>query len=559
MAEHKITSITNQANKSGEPIDPDLLSTQLGLSTTLARKIVEIGNAPDIEILNDQPSTEDDFGMSALTRIVADIVISNSTQTPISIGIDGEWGTGKTSMLRMIEAHARLLNHPCIWLNAWHLENTENLIAAVASEIQREVISNKRYAKQEPTFRKRLGEWVAQAGQTLLGVGLGLSSTATLTVETIAKGRERDIAELASIVTTRQSFVQLVDLLFRDSKDEDNRLIIFIDDIDRALPDQITTLLKNLKLILEVPKCVFVFAMDMRMVARAIENYYQSNSQVIPGVRVDAIHGGSVEINQTVSSSIIGEGFGFNYLEKLVQIRIQTPPLNREKVKAYLKKNEVLPEVQEIIHWAPDSEILNPRRLKQYLNWLSISLRLISSVELPPQADTITVLRLMAVARDYPDIYQAIINKRLKNIDPQELILRRSYMVDYPSSENMFNHFIQSMDVIGLWRISIIDHFIQSNPILGIGRRGYTVSQQIDMYESYEIGISRMMNRIKPFENEYSDALVLEQRLLENISRSRQFGDSESTRADRFRIIDALNRIALSTLGVPFNELTKQI
>ena len=365
-----------QPEKTATPKDLNAFSKQLGLDAKQVGEIIKISGKPSVNILSDPPANEDTFGVDALVRILSNVILSEETQTPITIGIDGKWGTGKTSILQMIEAQARMLEFHCIWLNAWSLENTQHLIAAVTGEIQRE-IDIKISGKRKEALKRQLSKWWAQR---LLG------DLVDSTVQTLQE-HEQDLSEVASAVISRRSFEELIQGLLQSSKYEPSRLIVFIDDIDRALPDQIAAILKNLKLILEVPNCVFVLAMDMDIVARAIENYY----------------------TQSDHEPVGEEGFGYSYLEKLIQIRVEVPALTRESAYAALRKMGLDPEVFEIIHWAPDEDVLNPRCLKQYVNWLSISLQLIRSLLLPSGVRNITALRAMALRRSCPEIYNRLL------------------------------------------------------------------------------------------------------------------------------------------------------
>ena len=65
-------------------------------------------------------------------------------------------------------------------------------------------------------------------------------------------------------------------------------------------------------------------------------------------------------------------------------------------------------DVVEIIAWAPGAEILNPRRLKRYLNSLSIRLQLVLDSALPQEFDGIYALRALALRRDYGAIYERL-------------------------------------------------------------------------------------------------------------------------------------------------------
>lgn len=495
MAERELTSILAQPERTSEMESPGTLSEKLGLSPELAHKITEISSRPKANILSDQPAINDALGFEALVRTLSDVILSESTQTPITIGIDGEWGTGKTSILKMIEAQARMLEFPCIWLNAWSLESTENLIAAVASEIQRESRSSKRPRKE--LIAEYLIDWMSQAAVTLSSSAIdlfpGLAGRAfrealdqlkrTVGVVKASREREQEISEIASIVTTRQSFERLVQLLLQDSDSEHSRLIVFIDDIDRALPDQIATILKNLKLILEIPQCVFVLAMDIDIVARSIENYYRRQSQNLSLISLGEIRAEHVTIAQAGQQEAIETGFGYNYLEKLIQIRVGVPPLTRETVYAYLHELRIAPEVLEIIHWAPDEEVLNPRRLKRYINWLSISLQLIESVPMPHEVRNVTALRAMALQRDYPKIYAHLLGSEsivevVSQIDLQHLLPKRKSLKSLELETADFRRYLgKNLPPSELFKF---DEFVRRTPMLDMGRKGYQSSLDVN-------------------------------------------------------------------------------
>src|SRR5262249_43124265 len=104
--------------------------------------------------------------------------------------------------------------------------------------------------------------------------------------------------------------------------------------------------------------------------------------------------------------------FGNNYLEKLVQIRIPVPHLSRETAVDYVRGLGMAEEIVEIISWAPDHDVLNPRRLKRYLNTLSVTLQLIIACSLPRGVDNAFALRALALRRDYPAVYAGLISAR---------------------------------------------------------------------------------------------------------------------------------------------------
>jgi hypothetical protein len=85
------------------------------------------------------------------------------------------------------------------------------------------------------------------------------------------------------------------------------------------------------------------------------------------------------------------------------------------------------------------------------------------------------------------------------------------------------------------------------------------MSKQADHLSSYEIGIRRLLNGMGQNHPRYSEALVYQQRLEENIAKSRQYGETPTLNAGRAAIAHQLNELALSALGKSFSELCDQV
>lgn len=81
------------------------------------------------------------------------------------------------------------------------------------------------------------------------------------------------------------------------------------------------------------------------------------------------------------------------------------------------------------------------------------------------------------------------------------------------------------------------------------------LSSKADEYSAYQAGIRKLLRRLGNTHPRYADALVYQQRLRENIARSRRYGDTESRRAERAEIFAHLNTLTLSVIGISFNEL----
>ena len=76
-----------------------------------------------------------------------------------------------------------------------------------------------------------------------------------------------------------------------------------------------------------------------------------------------------------------------------------------------------------------------------------------------------------------------------------------------------------------------------------------------DSYTRYETGVRALLARLGRDHPRSADALVYQQRLHDNLTAARRYGDTETRRAERAEIIDRLNALAQAALGVSFNAL----
>ncbi len=79
-----------------------------------------------------------------------------------------------------------------------------------------------------------------------------------------------------------------------------------------------------------------------------------------------------------------------------------------------------------------------------------------------------------------------------------------------------------------------------------------------DVYSPYEAGLRLMLHKLGRDHPSYSETLVYQQRLTENISQARRYGDTDTRKSERAEVIDRLNELSLAVLGLSFNELCDQ-
>ena len=193
--------------------------------------------------------------------------------TPMTISLQGDWGSGKTSLMQLIERNLRDSVIP-IWFNTW-LYSRFSFGGQLSIMLMRHFM--KQLEKGMPMETKE--QWMAKATE----VGSLFKKVGALAVTTTAKvtlGAEIDHKKLESIFTSDDDLekmakvkTNLEDLVEKRLSKEKTKekVVVFIDDLDRLDPPKAVELLEELKLFLDVKGCVFLLACDYEVVKRRAE------------------------------------------------------------------------------------------------------------------------------------------------------------------------------------------------------------------------------------------------------------------------------------------------
>ena len=161
--------------------------------------------------------------------------------TPMTIAIQGDWGTGKTSMMNMIEEKIKKVEGiECVDFNTWQYSQfnlgdqlpvllLNKLVNALAKEDQ-----NKAKIKGVMTKLVKLASKVA----------IGYISQGTVNPDENQIVEELDSVE--ELVNLRGIFQALV----KEKAGENGRVVIFVDDLDRLQPEKAVEVLEVMKVFL---------------------------------------------------------------------------------------------------------------------------------------------------------------------------------------------------------------------------------------------------------------------------------------------------------------------
>lgn len=197
--------------------------------------------------------------------------------TPMTISIQGTWGTGKTSVMNLIQKGMTTESVQCIWFNTWQFSQFsmgDELPISLLHCLLDEFNLPKEHSKDFKSILKVLGKGAKNVALTIVDSQGGgrLADNLENCMDAVTKGEGEYNNPAKAIKELREKFKESVDKALEINNKE--RLVIFIDDLDRLEPKKAVELLEVLKIFLDCEKCVFVLAIDYDVVCRGVAAKY---------------------------------------------------------------------------------------------------------------------------------------------------------------------------------------------------------------------------------------------------------------------------------------------
>jgi hypothetical protein len=369
------------------------------------------------KLLLDEPSEIDFLSFGAVASTVVDALLDKSLD-PIALGLSGSWGSGKTTVLRLIEAELRkrdsepssvLVVRTDPWRYDPQLGAKESLIGEVLDALKHEVDEHDGPKEGAIALLKNLSSRVnwTKAFTIAAKASIALQLPKIDDVLGLLQPPTDDGAEAAKDMGNFRS--QFEELLGSDALEHLHNVVILVDDLDRCLPDTVIESLEAIRLFLSVPKMSFVIAADEDRIAEAISSRFKGQPPTPTSEGDYAESPSRLYLHKIVQTSVpvpalsdfdtsaylallqlqaqVSEADFGSLIEKVAEARLagrDVGDIAELAVPAYSEATAFAARIQPIVH---EKTRGNPRRIKRFLNDLAIRLSIATKrgINLDPQ------------------------------------------------------------------------------------------------------------------------------------------------------------------------------
>jgi predicted KAP-like P-loop ATPase len=200
---------------------------------------------------------QDQLGYSDFAENIAETIGSRTPADQFVVGIYGEWGSGKSTILNLVENDLQSQEPEPIVIrfNPWWFSGQADLINKFFERLQAGLGSERRLLEA----RQRLAKLSQIVSKSSLGEisGVPVSSVAGATAE---------------ILDTEETLDDLKDNISEDLRDLEQQIVVLIDDIDRLTNEEILQMFRLIKSVADFPNIVYVLAFDEEVVSEALES-----------------------------------------------------------------------------------------------------------------------------------------------------------------------------------------------------------------------------------------------------------------------------------------------
>lgn len=380
---------------------------------------------------SDRETHLDCLGYTTYVQVLAN-VCTHKDLAPLTLGIFGPWGSGKTSLMEMLRRHIEATKgdkkRKTLWFNAWMYEGREEAQSALIHAILRLLQDDVTIAGEAKQLWEKL-----KSGASVLKLGAAITKsvmTMSPDIDGFVNAFEKESGRIADTMESFEGDLKkLMELVHID------RIVVFIDDLDRCSSTKVIETFETIKLFLNTPTCTFVIGADAEKIKHAVgevygvandkqrqKDYLEKIVQIPFGIPAQDIR----DIGCYVGMLTVGRHLNDVAWGKLASDRrrfYEAKDLPAE-FTTWTRENNIAFESgvntvsQELGTVLPYIDVLarglrgNPRQIKRFLNILSLRRQLGDANKLETQPELLVKFTVLEYAWD------EFFDELVANVDP---------------------------------------------------------------------------------------------------------------------------------------------
>lgn len=220
----------------------------------------------DIEIPDNNPFVNDKLNRKGEVIKFVDFV-SRYGDTGCTIALNGDWGCGKTTFVKMAKAYMHSNDYHPLYFNAWENDFLEEPLYALLAEMN----------NLFPTSDNN-ADLIGKAAQVLLLMGNNFIKQKTgVDIKELTESLQSNLPEYAKTVKAFDEFKKtLGEYVANNTTDVEKPVVFFIDELDRCNPHYAIKVLERVKHLFEVPNIVFVLSINKDILNHVVRTYYRN-------------------------------------------------------------------------------------------------------------------------------------------------------------------------------------------------------------------------------------------------------------------------------------------
>ena len=356
---------------------------------------------------SDVPTVKDEFKIDEYILGLSNFI--SGCETPLTLAIQGDWGTGKTSIMYQVEEKLKEKASSnskgkikTIFFNTWQysqFDMDKNLAVTLITDLIDELEVTD--VNKIENLKKSLA--VITKSMEYLKLDFGL-----LNIEKINNQLLKFISneeKSNNLKNLKQNLQNMIDESVKENNYE--KIVIFIDDLDRLFPQKAIEFLEILKLFLDCRNCVFVLAIDYNVVLRGTKNKYGDD---------------------------LDNEKGKAFFEKIIQVPFTVPVANYHMenfVNVSLEKinfhfdNDVTKNITQLIR---DSIGNNPRSVNRLFNSVSLLMHIINPNNELENDDKLLIIATVCFQLRFNEAYDYLLTSY--NNSPEDSEETKYFLID---------------------------------------------------------------------------------------------------------------------------------